>query len=155
MRGVISLEFLCQLHSVVRAVANQWMHEWTRTVLEFTQLRQMQEFSAITEDFTLTLARGVGRGRCHWSMCNWDECGGADVWNFSAGKFLQEIVRFNLGPSSFNCDAIYALVNWWYVSGFIIYYFLICNQIILWKIGNVYLTYNFSESSFSVTFAIM
>ena len=106
MGGVISLEFLCQLHSEVRAVADQWMHEWTRTVLEFTQLRQMQEFSAITEDFTLTLARGVGRGRCHWSMCNWDECGGADVWNFSAGKFLQEIVRFNLGPSSFNCDAI-------------------------------------------------
>ena len=60
---VISPEFLCQLHSEVSAVANQWMHEWTRTVLEFTQLRQMREFSAIAEDFTLTLASRGSRKR--------------------------------------------------------------------------------------------
>ena len=37
------------------------MHEWARTVLEFTQLRRMREFGAIAEDFTLTLARSRKR----------------------------------------------------------------------------------------------
>ena len=45
------------------------MHEWARTVLEFTQLRRMREFCAIAEDFTLTLPRSRKREPAVIEVC--------------------------------------------------------------------------------------
>ena len=76
----------------------------------------MREFSAIAEDFTLTLASRGSRKRvgdvveaCAMCIVHCATEMNAEVLMcgiFPGAKFLQEIVRFNLGPSSFNCDAI-------------------------------------------------